>query len=210
MATEGLGRTNYLELICGVAKLTWPTPVASPDTMIFDSSSTAVKAKRVRPFPALLRFALLPVALLTLALSTPAGARATRSQVEGFLPANPGPAGLLAASPSDAKAPISGQFEGSLDKVVVESVGGWAWDGSTPNTPIKVEIYDGTRLLATVIAQEFREDLKGAGKGDGKHAFNYALPQTLRDGQAHAISVRYAGTASELPGSPKTVVFPKS
>ncbi len=101
------------------------------------------------------------------------------------------------------------RFEGSLDKVEVSSVGGWAWDASRPETPIQVEIYDGKTLLATVSASEFREDLKSAGKGDGKHAFNYALATTLRDGQSHTISVRYAGSPLELPGSPKTLVFPK-
>lgn len=105
--------------------------------------------------------------------------------------------------------PAGPGFEGSLDKVEVSSVGGWAWDGSRPETPIQVEIYDGKTLLTTMTAAEFRDDLKKAGKGDGKHAFNFALPATLRDGQSHAISVRYAGFSSELPGSPKTLVFPK-
>jgi hypothetical protein len=113
-------------------------------------------------------------------------------------------------SPADSTQPASAQFEGSLDKVEVASLGGWAWDASQPSTAIKVEIYDGTTLLSTITAQEFREDLKSAGKGDGKHAFSYAFPRTLRDGQSHTISVRYAGTPSELPGSPKTLLFPKS
>ena len=101
------------------------------------------------------------------------------------------------------------KFEGSLDKVEVGSVGGWAWDGSRPEAPIQVEIYDEKTLLATITAAEFREDLKNAGKGDGKHAFNYALAATLRDGQSHTISVRFAGSPTELPGSPKTLLFPK-
>jgi hypothetical protein len=104
----------------------------------------------------------------------------------------------------------AGRFEGSFDKLEVGTLGGWAWDGSQPNTPIKVEIYDGSTLLATVIAEGFREDLKAAGKGDGRHAFNYALPQNLRNGQPHTISIKYAGTKSDLPGSPKTLTFPKS
>jgi len=102
------------------------------------------------------------------------------------------------------------RFEGSLDKAEVAFAGGWAWDRTQPNVPIKVDVYDGTKLLASVTAAEFREDLKSAGKGDGKHAFNYAFPQTLRDGQSHTISVKFGDTTTELPGSPKTVVFPKS
>jgi hypothetical protein len=117
---------------------------------------------------------------------------------------------LAFGSPADSKNPASPQFEGSFDKLEVASVGGWAWDAARPNVAIKVEIYDGATLLATVTAEGFRADLKSAGKGDGKHAFNYALPLTLRDGQSHTISVKYAGTASELPGSPRTLLFPKS
>ena len=156
--------------------------------MIFDSSPTALKSKRSDPFRAVFRFALLPVMLLTLALST----------------------ALLYATPVDSAKPLSGQFEGSFDKLEVGTLGGWAWDKAQPNTPIKVEIYDGSTLLSSALAQGFREDLKNAGKGDGNHAFNYALPANLRDGQSHVIAIRYAGTSLDLPGSPKTLTFPKS
>ena len=112
-------------------------------------------------------------------------------------------------SSADSTQPASTRFEGSFDKLGVVSLGGWAWDAARPNVAIKVEIYDAVRLLATVTAEGFRADLKSAGKGSGKHAFDYLLPLTLRDGQSHTISVKYAGTPTELPGSPKTVVFPK-
>jgi hypothetical protein len=153
--------------------------------------------------------------LLGVCLSSVAFIVTRGSTTEGLLPRVPssheGSPGLLSESPVDSgKKAVSAQLEGSLDKVEVASLGGWAWDASQPNTAIKVEIYDGTTLLSTITAQEFREDLKTAGKGDGKHAFNYAFPRTLRDGQLHTISVRYAGTFSELPGSPKTLLFPKS
>ena len=104
---------------------------------------------------------------------------------------------------------MASQFEGSLDKAGVVTLGGWAWDASRPSTAIKVDIYDGEKLLATVTAETFREDLRAARKGDGKHGFDYLLPQSLRDGQSHAISAKYSGTDSNLPGSPKTLLFPK-
>lgn len=155
--------------------------------MISDSLFTAVKSQNTNAFRAVSRFVLLPVTLLIFVLC----------------------AGFVFAARADSATPPSGQFDGSFDKLEVVSLGGWAWDPSKPNTPIKVEIYDGTALLATIPAQEYREDLKAVGKGDGKHAFNYALPQTLRDGQSHTISVKYAGTTSDLPGSPKTLLLPK-
>jgi hypothetical protein len=112
--------------------------------------------------------------------------------------------------PTSGGASDANRFEGSLDKAEVAFAGGWAWDRTQPDVAIKVDVYDGTKLLASVTAAGFREDLKSAGKGDGKHAFNYAFPQTLHDGQSHTISVKYGGTTAELPGSPKTLVFPKS
>jgi hypothetical protein len=121
----------------------------------------------------------------------------------------PSPTGTTAGSSSLGNTPGSTQFEGSFDKLEAASVGGWAWDKTQPDTPIKVDIYDGTVLLGTVLANGYREDLKNAGKGDGKHAFNYAMPPTLRDGQSHTISVRFAGPSTELIGSPKTLLFPK-
>ena len=108
-----------------------------------------------------------------------------------------------------AKPAAAPHFEGSLDIVEAGFVRGWAWDVTQPNTTVKVDIYDGATLLVTIAASDFREDLKGANKGDGKHAFNYALAAALRDGQSHTISVRFAGSSSELAGSPKSLVFPK-
>ena len=113
------------------------------------------------------------------------------------------------ASLGQTPKPSALPFEGSLDKVEVGTVGGWAWDASQPNSAIKVDIYDGEKLLATIAAETFREDLKMAQKGDGKHGFDFLLPKSLRDGQSHTISVKYSGTNSDLSGSPKTLLFPK-
>ena len=113
-------------------------------------------------------------------------------------------------SPADSTQPALTQFEESFDTLDVVSLDGWARDAARPNVAIKVEIYDGVRLLATVTAEGFRADLKSAGKWNGKHAFHYLLPLTLRDGRSHTISVSYAGTRSQLAGSPSTLLFPKS
>jgi hypothetical protein len=178
-------------LLCAPDKLAWPSIAIHSDIMTVDSLFTSGKLKRPGVFSTGIRFVVLPFVLLSWVFCV---------AIE---------AGAEDAGASVSKKPASGQFEGSFDKLEVVSLGGWAWDALQANTPIKVEVYDATTLLATIVAGEFREDLKSAGKGDGKHAFNYALPQTLRDGQSHIISVRYAGTSSDLPGSPKTLSFPK-
>ncbi|HXG64344.1 MAG TPA: hypothetical protein VNO70_04505 [Blastocatellia bacterium] len=96
-------------------------------------------------------------------------------------------------------------YQGSHDAANCSIIGGWAWDANQPNSPIWVDIYDGSTLLATVLASQFREDLPAAGIGNGYHAFTYYVPPRLRDGQAHTIWVRYAGTNTLLGTSGKTM-----
>ena len=95
-------------------------------------------------------------------------------------------------------------FLGALDVVDAEVIAGWAWDQTRPDAPIEVEVYDGDALLATVLADQFREDLIGAGIGNGKHGFALPTPAGLQDGKSHAIRVKCTATAVELHGSPKT------
>ena len=54
---------------------------------------------------------------------------------------------------------------------------------------------------ARIVADLFRPDLLKAGMGNGQDAFNYSIPNSLRDGKPNAISVWFAGTATELSGS---------
>jgi hypothetical protein len=176
--------------------------------MISHSTLVILRSDRIGASRAFSFSRIASAALLAVTFLMPVEISLPRS-TDGSSPVQARQAVTLAATPSGTATAFQTRFEGSFDKLVVESIGGWAWDGGRPNETIKVEIYDGVNLLSVVTASEFREDLKNAGKGDGKHAFNYALPATLRDGQSHTISVRFAGSPTELPGSPKTLVFPK-
>jgi hypothetical protein len=70
---------------------------------------------------------------------------------------------------------------------------------------LEVEVYDGDKLIGTASADQLRNDLIGAGKGDGRHAFVFNTPQELHDGKNHSISVRFKGSTKELQNSPKTL-----
>ena len=111
--------------------------------------------------------------------------------------------GDSASSPAAALPP-----EGSLEMADANLIAGWAYDPNHPNEPLSVEIYDGTTVLATVVAKEFRGDLKSGGKGDGKHFFMLPTPASFKDGKAHWIRAAVVTTHFELPGSPRSVVFP--
>ncbi|MEJ7667751.1 MAG: PQQ-dependent sugar dehydrogenase [Casimicrobiaceae bacterium] len=96
-------------------------------------------------------------------------------------------------------------YDGFHDVASCSQIVGWAWDSSRPNTPIGVDIYsDGARIL-TVLADALRPDVRDAGKGDGVHGFTIVTPASLKDGQAHSIAVKFAGTATDLSQTPKTI-----
>jgi hypothetical protein len=96
-------------------------------------------------------------------------------------------------------------YEGFHDSADCNSIVGWAWDANQPNTPISVDIYDGGTIIATVLANEFRQGLLDAGKGNGVHGFTFPVPASLKDGQPHLISVGFAGTKQGLYNTPKTI-----
>lgn len=86
-----------------------------------------------------------------------------------------------------------------------ERIAGWVWDKNQPAGLVSVDIYDGTTRLASVPANQFRQDLLDAGQGSGKHGFDYTVPERLRDGRPHSIEVKVAGTEFKLDNSPKSI-----
>jgi hypothetical protein len=97
---------------------------------------------------------------------------------------------------------------GVLEGVDGEHISGCARLKEQPDSPVHVEIYDGDTLLATVPADQFRQDCFELHMGDGRKGFSYPTPTRLRDWRPHTIRVKIAGTNVELAGSPKTVILP--
>ncbi len=90
---------------------------------------------------------------------------------------------------------------GYLDGVIDGYIAGWAWNPVTPEQPVSVDIWIDDKLYLTVNANQFRQDLLTAGVGNGSHSF--LCPLKLNNpNQKHQISVRLAGTSSELINSP--------
>ena len=86
---------------------------------------------------------------------------------------------------------------------------GWVWDKHRPKQPVDVDLFDGDRRILTFTANEFRQDLRDAGYGNGYHAFHVWTPAVLQDGHPHTVHLRVAGSSVELTGSPKVIVCPK-
>ena len=86
-------------------------------------------------------------------------------------------------------------YNGYLDVADCNQIAGWSWDSTQPNTPINVDIYDGTTFVATVLASNFRQDLYNAGYGNGNHGYSFSTPASLKNNQYHYIYVKYGGTS---------------
>lgn len=100
-------------------------------------------------------------------------------------------------------------YEGWHGRAEPGSVEGWVYDVTRPEAIVSVDIFDEATLIATIPADGFRPDLLSAGKGHGRHAFVFPLPDRLRDGRLHPIRIMVAGTSTPLHGTPKTVQCPR-
>lgn len=91
-------------------------------------------------------------------------------------------------------------LQGFIDAVERGVIYGWAWNPQRPEEPVDVEILLGERVLAVVTADIFRADLVELEIGDGRHAFEFALPDELV-GQLDSaeVEVRFAGSELPLP-----------
>src|SRR5262249_35929341 len=73
-------------------------------------------------------------------------------------------------------------YVGFIDQADCSALRGWAADRNRLNTSINVQVYDGSTLIATVMANGSRPDV-GAALGDnGMHGFSIATPASLKNG----------------------------
>jgi hypothetical protein len=109
------------------------------------------------------------------------------------------------SKPKTVAAQTEGAWDGSLDHVGPAYIDGWVWDQNRPDRVVRVDIYDGETKIATILADQFRQDLLDGNKGTGKYGFSFPIPPELKDGFSHTIRVVVADANHELNGSPQTV-----
>src|SRR4030095_11934558 len=94
---------------------------------------------------------------------------------------------------------------GFLDYANCSVIGGWAANLNNLNSPVSVDIFDGSNKIATTIANLSRPDV-GAYLGDnGLHGFNISTPVALKDGQTHSVTARVTGESADLLGTPQNI-----
>ncbi|HEY0912601.1 MAG TPA: Hint domain-containing protein, partial [Bradyrhizobium sp.] len=65
----------------------------------------------------------------------------------------------------------AGVMRGYVDLLGAERIVGWAQNLDYPEAPVCLDIYINDRLMGQVLANTYREDLKRAGIGSGRHGF---------------------------------------
>ena len=84
-------------------------------------------------------------------------------------------AGLLRS----ADAPQLGALRGYIDRIRASSIAGWAQNADAPEAPVCLDIFADGKLIGRVLANSYRDDLKRAGLGSGRHAFTFTPPASL-------------------------------
>ena len=83
---------------------------------------------------------------------------------------------------------------GCIDLFDDKTVAGWAADLRTPTFPLRIEIIVDDRLQATILSDEFRQDLKDAGYGNGRKGFNVPLLSRQSSPPGRVAKLRIAGS----------------
>jgi O-antigen biosynthesis protein len=96
-------------------------------------------------------------------------------------------------------------FTGHLDQVTGGEAVGWAVDFDNPKRRLPIDILVDGEVVRTVQAHLFRQDLAGAGIGDGYCSFCSPLPplEPAENGRQPTIEAVISGTAIQLAGSPR-------
>jgi len=101
-----------------------------------------------------------------------------------------------------AEAAPAGQLEGTIDHADWACVKGWAFDAANPSRPVVLELFVDNQSIGQIVANRHRADLERAGFGNGRCAFDVALPHALDPHVTHVIELRQAGEGRSLPRSP--------
>lgn len=111
------------------------------------------------------------------------------------------------ANPSGTSPQAGTNFAGNLDWADCQNISGWVANRNTPNKSTKFDVYINGWLVAIGIpATQSRQDVANVLGISGYNAFGFymPLPRRYKTGSAMTISVKYSGTQTDIPGSPKT------
>jgi membrane protein involved in D-alanine export len=97
-------------------------------------------------------------------------------------------------------------YGGTFERANCDEISGWALDKHQPNSPLRIDLYEGNEYVATIDANRFRQDLRDAGYGNGQHGFHLQTPPQFKDGRPHVLSISITGTKRKITTTPPIVI----
>jgi membrane protein involved in D-alanine export len=99
-------------------------------------------------------------------------------------------------------------YIGVFERADCDEISGWAMDKHRPDTPVSVDLYEEKEYVATIVADHFREDLRGAGYGNGRHGFRIQTSPQFKDDRRHVLSISVTGTKKKITPTPRIIRCP--
>ena len=115
------------------------------------------------------------------------------------------PGSPVTLSPSQVDRNVIEGLTGSVDAVNPYRISGWVRDESQPDTPVSLVITNNDEFLGRLLANAFRGDLKEAGVGNGRFAFDFEFSAPLASYETNVIRVIRESDGTDVPGSPVTL-----
>lgn len=81
----------------------------------------------------------------------------------------------MSATTEQAPVAPGTEIQGLVDNATADRLYGWAWNASSPDERLAVELRIRDEPVAQAVADRMRPDLARAGIGDGRHAFEIPL-----------------------------------
>jgi hypothetical protein len=116
---------------------------------------------------------------------------------------------LRAGLARSADAPRPGALRGYIDRIRATGIAGWTQNADAPEAPVCLDIFADGKLIGQVLANHYRDDLKRAGLGSGRHGFIFTPPAGLVFAP-DAIEVRRSLDGAALPPSVHAIRTPAS
>ena len=98
-----------------------------------------------------------------------------------------------AAPEQDNAKPMNGR----VDAIDSGRIFGWAFDPMAPDQRLTIRVLLDGKVIAEAVADRNRPDLRRNGIGDGKHAFEIALPDPVQSRASDLVVVALNGSGSE-------------
>ncbi len=88
-------------------------------------------------------------------------------------------------------------MNGRVDAIDQGRIFGWAFDPMAPEQRLTIRVLLDGKVIAEAVADRNRPDLRRNGIGDGKHAFEIALPDPVQARASELVVVALNGSGSE-------------